>query len=324
MLNILSVQCGLAFAPYLIESISAFLNEGTALSLVVRQGGSGLIIRSETSVTIRHQNRQAELGRVELQHYLATLKFRADCFQIQRTSNEVVLADFDFGLLMSHPQSDLWLDADALQDLLAVAGAGLPPRGLSPGLPTWLKTSTGAGQLLISDQRNGRWVLLGSDHIAELERRAIGQGTSPAKYPQPKAPTIQVKGVTVHLQSAESLFRSLQTLGEGGEVQPFDDVAPLFSLRVARTVEGIELSDSNASVSINAREARKWTAILRGELERLRVSKVERGSIRTVFADGEDGRWVLQWGDEVLLPQPVAVKAGELRDRVWASDRQAV
>jgi hypothetical protein len=302
MLNILSLQCGLAFAPYLVESISAFLNESATLSRVVRQGGSGLIIRSDDRVTIRHQNRQAELGHVELQHYLATVKFRADCFQIKRTSNEVVLADFDFGLLISHPQSDLWLDARALQDLLALAGTGPPASGPSTGLPEWLSISTGAGQLLISDQRNGRWVLLGSDHIAELERRATGLGTMLTKYPQPKPPTIQLKGVTIHLQSAESLLRSLETLGEGGEVQAFEEIAPLFSLRVTRTAEGIELKDSNSSVGINAREARKWTAIIRGELEHLGVRRIERGLIRTVFADGEDGRWVLQWGDEILIP----------------------
>jgi len=87
-----------------------------------------------------------------------------------------------------------------------------------------------------------------------------------------------------------------------GEVLAFDDVAPQFSLRVKSSTEGLEINDSSTRIGINTREARKWAAIIDAELSRLRVTETERGSIRTVFADGEGGRWALQWGDEVLVP----------------------
>jgi hypothetical protein len=61
------------------------------------------------------------LGIEELRHNLATVKFRVDSFDIQRTSGEVVLAGFGGSLLISHPQSDLWLDAQALKQLLLMA-----------------------------------------------------------------------------------------------------------------------------------------------------------------------------------------------------------
>jgi hypothetical protein len=54
---------------------------------------------------------------------------------------------------------------------------------------------------------------------------------------------------------------------------------------------------------MNAKDTRKWAAIIRGELERLNASQRERGNIRTVFADSNKGRWVLQWGDEVFLAE---------------------
>jgi len=47
MINILSIRCSLAFAPYLAVSIEEFLSDGITGSRVVRQGGSSLILRSE-------------------------------------------------------------------------------------------------------------------------------------------------------------------------------------------------------------------------------------------------------------------------------------
>src|SRR6185295_9464569 len=82
------------------------------------------------------------------------------------------------------------------------------------GLPDWLNISTGAGQLLISDQRNGRWVLLGADHIKELERRLGLLADFPSSSQQVKPPTISVKGIIVHLQSAFTLADALEAFAE--------------------------------------------------------------------------------------------------------------
>ena len=117
-----------------------------------------------------------------------------------------------------------------------------------------------------------------------------------------KPPTLLLKGVTIHLQSATRLVRTLERFSDTAEVLALDDLAPHFSLRVKTSSEGLDVSDSNANVGINRREARKWAAIIDAELSRLRVTETERGLIRTVFADGEGGRWALQWGDEVFVP----------------------
>jgi hypothetical protein len=94
----------------------------------------------------------------------------------------------------------------------------------------------------------------------------------------------------------------MQLFSDTGEVLAFEEVAPQFSLRVRRSSEGLEISDSSVRIGITAREARKWTAIVDAEISRLNVTVIHRGLIRTVFADGEGGRWVLQWGDEVFVP----------------------
>ena len=61
MINIFPINCSLAFAPYLLESLSSFMDEGREVSRVVRQGGSGLIIRSEGEMTLRYRNRETAL-----------------------------------------------------------------------------------------------------------------------------------------------------------------------------------------------------------------------------------------------------------------------
>ena len=300
MVNILSLNCGLAFAPYLADGVSVFLSQGPPISQAIRQGGSGFIIRSEDRLSLRHQNRQAELGREEARHYLATIELRIDVFDIVRTSDEVVLANFDGNLFLSHPQSDLWLDPITVEYLVAAARQSTFPD--SPALPDWLSISTGAGRLLISDQRNGRWVLLGSDHIAELERRRACLHVNEQTDAPLKPPVIPLKGVKIHLQSARRLVKALREFSDSGEVSAFEEAAPHFSLRVRKSTEGIEISDSGFQTGIGAREARKWATIIDADVTRLNVTERGRGLVRTVFADGEGGRWVLQWGDEVFVP----------------------
>src|ERR1044072_9157817 len=173
MINILSIRCGLAFAPYLTESAAAFLRDGDFASSVVRQGGNGLIIRSDTEMVLRYQHHESALGAKEARHYSATVSFRNDFYDIARTGDEVVLANIGDELLLSHPHSELWLKAPHISEKRRVLAGDLPPgaRSDSTSLPDWMTISTGAGRLLISDQRTCRCVLLGADHMRELERR---------------------------------------------------------------------------------------------------------------------------------------------------------
>jgi hypothetical protein len=60
--------------------------------------------------------------------------------------DEVVLASASDWLLISHPQSELWLDRAATSRLIAIFG-GDDDCG---GLPNWLAVSMGGGRLLIS------------------------------------------------------------------------------------------------------------------------------------------------------------------------------
>ena len=76
MINILSIRCGLAFAPYLSESLSAFLRDGQFASRVVRQGGSGLITRSDSEMMLRYQHSESALGAEEARHYAATVSIQ--------------------------------------------------------------------------------------------------------------------------------------------------------------------------------------------------------------------------------------------------------
>jgi hypothetical protein len=166
-----------------------------------------------------------------------------------------------------------------------------------------LSISTGNGGLLLSDGRTGRWVLLGADHIAELERRLTTLGKPGGRRVNPVPPTLALKGLTIHLQSASRLAETLEDFAITGKVAEFVETTPTYSLTVGRATEGIELKNSDIRVALTAREARKWASIISGELDRLNVRSVERGRIRTVFADVEDGSWVLQWGDEVFIPR---------------------
>ncbi|HKS41657.1 MAG TPA: hypothetical protein VJX74_13675 [Blastocatellia bacterium] len=301
MINILSIRCGLAFAPYLSESLSVFLRDGRFASRVIRQGGSGLITRSDAEMMLRYQHSESALGAEEARHYSATVSCRKDFYDIARMQDEVVVANVGSELLLSHPQSELWLKAEHISSMLA-AFDGASTAAAETGLPDWLNISTGAGQLLISDQRNGRWVLLGADHIKELERRLSLLTDFQPSSRQPKPPTISVKGIAVHLQSAMTLVAALEAFAETGQVAPYEESTPVYRLTVSKATEGMEIRDSEQRAGLNAREARKWAAIIRSELDRAGAAQIERGRIRTVIARGEQGRWALQWGDEVFVP----------------------
>ncbi|MEN3332766.1 MAG: hypothetical protein V7641_2131 [Blastocatellia bacterium] len=301
MLNILAIRCGLSFAPYLAEALTGYLNDGRFNSRVVKQGGNGLILRSDAEMALRFEARQASLGYEEARHYSATIDFRRDFYDIARMADEIIIANIGESLLLSHPQSELWLEAHVIAALLRVYDSGANANLADGRLPDWLNISTGAGRLLLSDQRTGRWVLLGADHVAELERRAGLLAQAGEAVRRAKPPTLIIKGITVHLQTAFKLADSLERFAESGNVMAFTEQAPGYELAVEKATEGMALRDFDQRVALTAREARKYAAILRDELEQRRATQFERGSLRTVIADDGDVRWVLQWGDEVLL-----------------------
>ena len=263
-----------------------------------------MIIRSDGDLVLRHQQRQSSLGKNEARHYSATIQLRHEFYDISRMQDEVVLANFGNELLLSHPQSEMWLSRESVVGLVRsfVGNVDIPPQALVSALPEWLSVSTSAGSMLLSDQRTGRWVLLGEDHIRELERRLDSLERAVGTTVVPSPPTIPVKGVSVHMQSAFKLTAALFDFENRGDFAPFEEITPAYSLKASRSNEGIELSDSNTRVGLTAREAHKWLGVIRAELDRLGARSVERGGIRTVYANGEDGRWVMQWGDEVYIP----------------------
>jgi hypothetical protein len=299
MINILSIRCSLSFATYLHDALIGYVNDGTFNSRVVKQGGNGLILRAADRMALRFQEHEAALGLEEARHYAATVGFRRDLYDITRMADEVVLANVGESLLLSHPQSELWLEAGVIAALLGAYENGAA--AASGELPDWLNVSTGAGRLLLSDQRTGRWVLLGADHVAEMERRARLLAPSSGFVRRASPPTLTVKGVTVHLQSAFKLADVLESFAESGNVMPFTEQAPGYELAVEKATEGLVLRDFDRHIALTAREARKYAAILRAELEQRRAIQFERGGLRTVIADAAGGRWLLQWGDGILL-----------------------
>lgn len=303
MLNIFAIRCSLAFVPYLDENLRSFLRDRTGSSRVVKQGGTGLVMRYDSEVNLRFQGHDSQLNIEDVRHYQATTGFRSEFFDVSKLSDEIVLASVGRSLILSHPQSEIWLEEEVVSYLIecAAAGARVEYGGESDNLPEWLNVSSGDGRLLISDQRTGRWVLLGNDHVAELQRRAVILRNSVEQSRPKPPPTITVKGIAVHLQSAFKLSSTLEEFAATGKFEPYEDVCPTFHLRIAKVTEGLGLNDSNLRAGLNAREARKWLEIIRAELESLNAAQVERGNIRTVFADTDQGRWVLQWGDEVLV-----------------------
>ena len=122
------------------------------------------------------------------------------------------------------------------------------------------------------------------------------------RIPTSRPPTIEIKGLPIHLQSAVKLERTLAGFAATGEIEAYDEITPLYSLSVSPSTEGIELSDSTNRVAITKREAGKWASLMSVELERLNTTQFERGQIRTTLADCDGGRWILQWGDAVFIP----------------------
>jgi hypothetical protein len=165
----------------------------------------------------------------------------------------------------------------------------------------------GGDRLLLSDQRTARWVLLGRDHIDEFERRCQALRDAETSGPAPSPPTFVLKGITVHFQSAFSLMTALTGFAQNGTVTGFEEVTPTYSIGVSASTEGLELRDSENSVILTRREARKWANLMQNELKRLNARQVDRGQIRTVFIDDGARTWILQWGDEVYV-----MSAGEI------------
>ncbi|HEY6328624.1 MAG TPA: hypothetical protein VI756_04735 [Blastocatellia bacterium] len=320
MINILSVKCSLAFAPYLLESL-AELRKGGKVARSIKQGGSGFVIRGDANggsaglacLSIMHQHRTSTLGPEALAHYQATIAFRSEVYDIARTSDEVILASVNDLLLMSHPQSEIWLSSADLSFLAnEFCGQPAPERFSEPDSyrkPDWLNVSSGGGRLLVSDQRTGRWVLLSAEHIAELERRAPNLGLPAIDRARP--PVILVKGVTVHLQSAFRLLRAMQVFLDSGVVEGFSEQAATFRLAASPAPEGLELRDADSRVALTKKECGKWADLIGDQLRSLNASEVERGDIRTVFVDDDGGRWVLQWADEILVPRGVDLEKGD-------------
>lgn len=312
MINIISLRCSLAFAPYLSVSAAEFLAGGAISPRVVRQGGSGLILRSHRDLVLRHEHRQANLGMEDVRHFAATIEMRREFYDVSRMQDEVVLASVGTELLLSHPQSEMWLTRDAVGALASAFAceSTAQSEGTLIGIPEWLKVSKGGGRLLLSDQRTARWVLLGEDHVRELERRlgTLRQACRAASGPPPA--TISVKGLTVHLQSAFTLLLTLLDFARNRKVTPFEEITANFLLKASACSEGIELTSTDERIALTAREADKWATIIRNELERLSARRFDRGGIRTVFARNEDGCWILQWGDEVFLSKSVLLARG--------------
>src|ERR1044072_202509 len=188
MINIKSIGCGLAFAPYILESLKLYLETGRVNPSVVRQAATGLIIRSEDELIIHYQNRDAILNPEEAQHYLTTIGFRAEVFEISRYSDEVVLMNVSNAVLLSHPQSEMWIEKSVIPNLLAAFNG--ENDATQNSLPDWLTISGGDGRLLLSDGRTGRWVLLGQDHYVELARRQPRLDSLTEKIQVEKPPTI--------------------------------------------------------------------------------------------------------------------------------------
>jgi hypothetical protein len=311
MINIISLRCSLAFAPYLSVSAAEFLAGGAISPLVVRQGGSSLILRSYGDLVLRHEQRQANLGIEDVRHFAATIQMRREFYDVSRMQDEVVLASVGSELLLSHPQSDMWLTRDAVRALASAFACESTSRteGTLFDIPEWLRVSTGGGRLLLSDQRTARWVLLGEDHVRELERRwGTLRQTWQAAAGLP--PTISVKGLTVHLPSAFTLSLTLLDFARNRYVTPFEEITTNYSLKASACTEGIEVTSADERIALTAREADKWASIIGDELERLSACHFDRGGIRTVFTRNEGGCWVLQWGDEVFLPKGVLLERG--------------
>ena len=298
-INIRSVRSSLAFAPYLSEAFQEFIEDRSVSARVPRQGGKGFVVRSDGDLVLRHEHRQESLGPEDVRHYAATTSMRSQVYNILRMQDEVVLASVGPELLLSHPQSEMWLSEQAVFALVEAFESA--SNAIDDDIPEWLKVSMGGGRLLLSDQRTGRWVLLGSDHLNELRQRIaeLANDSTPLQFQSP--PVINLKGTEIHLQSALTLVSIMEDFALGRQVIDFEEVTPSYSLKVATSSNGLEISDDDNHAVLNSRETRKWIDLVKSKIEALHISQLERGRIRTVFASDNGGRWILQWGDEVFL-----------------------
>jgi hypothetical protein len=154
--------------------------------------------------------------------------------------------------------------------------------------------------ILISDQRNGRWVLLGSDHMKAIEQR-IMQTAFDRAATRPDPPLIDLKGLQVPLQFAFLVTDILEDFANGNDPEAQQHAIPECVLTIRSGPQGLELSNQSVDVSITRREAAKRAELMRIELEKQSASEVRRGKIHTVVASSDHGRWVLQGGDAILL-----------------------
>src|SRR5215467_11369748 len=92
LINILSLNCSIAFAPYLIDALSALEETRNASSMTVRQGGSGLVLTQGARLGLIHRNRRANLDSNGATHYLATIRLRTSVYDVNLMSEEIVLA----------------------------------------------------------------------------------------------------------------------------------------------------------------------------------------------------------------------------------------
>src|SRR5262245_49657875 len=118
MINVFSIACGLGFAPYLLDSFAAHFDRREKVSRVIRLAGSGLIIRSDDALMLRFRNRECALDEEEAGHFHATVAARADFYNILRLDSEIVMTSIGDDLVISHPQSELWMSAATVAGLL--------------------------------------------------------------------------------------------------------------------------------------------------------------------------------------------------------------
>jgi hypothetical protein len=306
-INILSIRSSVALAPYLAEAFLGFIIDRAVHSGVPRQAGKGLVIRSDGDLILRHEHHQESLGLEEVRHYAATTRMRSEVYDVLQMPDEVVLASVGPELLLSHPQSEIWLSREAVDSLVQTFGSG--PDAVSGNIPDWLKVSIGGGRMLLSDQRTGRWVLLGADHLSELRKRLERLAIESINLQPQAPPVISLKGISVHLQSALKLLLAMEDFAMGRDITPIEELTPVYSLKLSRSANGLELSDSESHTVLNSREVRKWIDLVKAEIEPLHLRQIERGRIRTVFGSNNSGRWILQWGDEVFVPGNVDLQS---------------
>ena len=320
MINLGPIRCSLAFAPYLLEALNEFATSGSLHDRVVKQAGSGLIIRKDTMPLIRYQNRELHLDDDAVSHYIATIRLRSEHYGIRRTSDEVIIAGVCDTVLISHPQSELWLDQLSGSSIVSSFDSEIPA---AESLPAWLTISTMPGRLLLSDQRTGRWVLLSQEHVTEISER-LSTLSKPSDTAARVAPKVELKGIPLPLQLVFAVLAMLDAYSKESPVIQHEWSLPEFRLSSRLNAGTLELSDGNVRVAISRREAVKWVQLLEAELERYGAVQIHRGQVETTFANVDTGTWVLQGGDEVLLKFAADRQTDDALEALIESDRLVI